>query len=97
MTLHKNNNKKKIKILSIYLAGKSADMPAHGNESEGSILLAQSNAFLANWFVPSSRLSLKKHKLTHILENTDIPKLHPGCFIPYDAQRNRTLTMFDNI
>ena len=74
-------------------------MPAHGNESEGSILLAQSNAFLANWFAVSHPLCdwAEKHKFTHLLENTDIPKLHPGCFILYDAQRNGTLTMFDNI
>jgi len=64
ITMITNSEKKKIieihthahpTKIRIYLALKSADMPAHGNESEGSILLAQSNAFLANWFSPSSR------------------------------------------
>lgn len=60
ITMITNSDKKKIiethtTKKRIYLALKSADMPAHGNESEGSILLAQSNAFLANWFSPSSR------------------------------------------
>ena len=62
-------------------------MPAHGNESEGSILVAQSNAFPCQLVRPLFLFAIE-------LENTDIP--NPGCFTPYDAQRNYTITMFDD-